>query len=78
MASLRPFEDLVAEVAASIDATRLHNLKKAVPAALRLSAYLVRYKPGFLDRLVDEEAFDIEDFITLLHYNGISSERYEG
>ena len=78
MAGLRTIEDLTAEVARSIDATRLRRLQEAIPAALRVCAYLVRYRPGFMDGLVDAEKIDIDDFITLLGYNGISSERYEG
>ena len=78
MAGLRTIEDLTAEVAAGIDATRLRQLTKAVPAALRICAYLVRGRPGFLVELADADKIDLDDFIILLHYNGISSERYEG
>lgn len=78
MAGLRTIEDLTAEVAASLDATRLHNLHQVIPAALRVCAYLVRYRPHYVDGLVDADKIDLDDFIILLHYNGISSERYEG
>ena len=78
MAQLRPIEELTAEVAVSIDATRLRNLHQVVPAALRICAYLVRYRPHYMDGLVDAGKIDLDDFVLLLHYNGISSERYEG
>ncbi len=78
MAGLRTIEELTAEVAASIDATRLRNLHQVLPAALRVSAYLARYRPHYLEGLADAGKIDLEDFIILLRHNGISSERYEG
>jgi hypothetical protein len=75
---LRPLAEVMAEAAAQIDATRVRNLVKVIPAALRICAYLVRCKPRFMSELVDADKIDHEDFIALLHHNGISAERYEG
>ena len=75
---LRSIAEVTAEAAAQIDATRVRNLVNVIPAALRVSAYLVRSRPDFMCKLADEDKIDFEDFINLLHYNGISSERYEG
>ena len=74
---LRPIAEVLAEAAAQLDATRVRNLVKVIPAALRICAYLVRYRPGVLDKLVEDGKIESEDFTTLLHHNGISSERYD-
>jgi hypothetical protein len=78
MTTPRSLQELLPEVVASIDATQQRQLLQVVPAALRICAYLVRYRPGYLNELVEADKIELEDFITLLGYNGISSEPYEG
>lgn len=51
--------------------------QKASEAALRVCAYFVK-RPQQMSELVEQEKIDNEDFLLLLAYNGISTERYEG
>ena len=78
MAPPRSLQELLPEVVASIEATQQRNLLVVVPAALRVCAYLARYRTNYLLKLVDDEKIDFEDFLKLLAHNGISGECYEG
>lgn len=51
--------------------------QKAAEAALRICQYFVN-RPQYMSELVEQEKIDNDDFLLMLTYNGISTERYEG
>jgi hypothetical protein len=71
-------EDQIRE-AAGVDLAMLaRHRAKASEAALRICSYLVRNKPRFMHGLTLAEKIELDDFMYLLQYNGISSAPYEG
>lgn len=63
------------------DANAEHHRRrkaKAAEAALRVAEHLVRAKPQFMYNLTNEDKIDIDDFLELLTFNGISTYDYEG
>lgn len=71
-------EGLDDETARAVAATKQRLFDKAAPAALRICAYLARNRPNYFYSLVEQDNISYEDFEELMHYNGISTERYEG